>query len=112
MTKNVSSFEDFYRDELKGRPIVSQNGAMEKWLSRGQECLSRENVVIFVDPPYEKHDLYKDHTLKLLKDESVKAHIWIESDKDKGVPLEFWEEQGFTPYKVFKQGASYIALFD
>ncbi len=111
MMKNVSMLKEFFSGELKDRPVMAQNGTMEKWMSRFQECFLNENAILFVDPPYESHELYKEYTLNLLKDEKVKAEIWIESDKDKGVPLEFWESQGLTPYKVFKQGSSYIALF-
>ena len=111
MVKNVAMLQEKFPSESKMRVIGSQNGAMEKWLGRTQDCFKNERAIIFVDPPYEKHNLYKDYTLKILKDESVQAQIWIESDKDKGLPLEYWQDQGVSPYKVYKQGGSYIALF-
>ena len=111
MMKNVAMLQEKFPSESRVRAIGSQNGVMEKWLARTQDCFNNERAVIFVDPPYEKHNLYKDYTLKILKDESVQAQIWVESDKDKGLPLEYWHDQGLSPYKVYKQGGSYIALF-
>jgi 16S rRNA (guanine966-N2)-methyltransferase len=112
LKKNISTMQEHYRSEYEHRPIKAVNGNMEKWLAAPQECISKEEAILFVDPPYEIHKLYKVDTLKLLNDPNRKAQVWIESDKDKGVPLEFWIEQGLNPFKVFKQGSSYIALFD
>lgn len=111
LEKNIKLIEHDYKDELSERPLVTQSGVVEKWLSHHQDCLYSESAILFVDPPYKMHDLYKQDTLKLLNDERLKAQIWVESDKDKGVPLDFWSGQGHVPDKVFKQGGSYIALF-
>ncbi len=111
LEKNVSMMKQYYSEDIAERPIITRSGAMEKWLAQPQDCFSCENAILFVDPPYERHNLYKEDTLKILNDKSVKAQVWIESDKDKGVPLEFWSQQGHEPDKVYKQGGSYIALF-
>ncbi|MBC96743.1 MAG: hypothetical protein CME63_03280 [Halobacteriovoraceae bacterium] len=110
--KNVGIFKDIFGQEISSRPISFQNGAMEKWLSVQTSVIEREEAILFIDPPYEKHNLYKVNTLELLRNPNRKAQVWIESDKDKGVPFDFWAQQGFEAYKVFKQGGSYLALFE
>ncbi len=111
LEKNIATMKKFYPEDFAKRPIVSRAGAMEKWLAIPQECFSSKDTILFVDPPYERHSLYKEDTLKVLNNKDIKAQVWVESDKDKGVPLEFWSDQGHEPDKVFKQGGSYIALF-
>lgn len=111
LEKNVKLMKEHYTEDFTRRPITIQCGSMEKWLSHPQDCFYRENTILFVDPPYEKHDLYKKDTLRILNDDRMKAQVWIESDKDKGVPLEFWSQHGHEPDKVYKQGGSYIARF-
>jgi len=111
LQKNAKLMEEHYEDDFREREIVTQFGVIEKWLSHSQDSFYSESAILFVDPPYEMHNLYKKNTLKLLNDKNLKAQVWVESDKDKGVPLEFWSRQGHEPNKVFRQGGSYIALF-
>ena len=85
--KNVGIFKDIFGQEISSRPISFQNGAMEKWLSVQTSVIEREEAILFIDPPYEKHNLYKVNTLELLRNPNRKAQVWIESDKDKGVPF-------------------------
>lgn len=111
LMKNVKEIQSFYPEDVKERAIQFENGTMEKWLGAHSDVLKNEDAVLFIDPPYAKHSLYKENTLKIMKDPSTQCEVWIESDKDKGVPLSYWQEQELSPYKVFKQGGSYIALF-
>ena len=93
------------------RPIRASNLKVEKWFKGSVSDVNGANDILFLDPPYELHSIYKEVGPGLIRELRQTQQLWIESDKDKGLPLSFWEDSGFTPYKVFKQGGSYIALF-
>jgi 16S rRNA (guanine966-N2)-methyltransferase len=111
MKKNVDEVRQGLEEEFKQRPITCSQLKVEKWFSSLGPSLGYGNDIFFLDPPYEMHNIYKTVGLGLLEKLDGDQQLWIESDKDKGLKLEFWSEQGHEPYKVFKQGGSYLALF-
>jgi 16S rRNA (guanine966-N2)-methyltransferase len=111
LKKNAEEIQKGYQEEALKRPISVSCMNVEKWFSSLGSCAGLGNDIFFLDPPYELHNLYKNIGLGLLGMLDESQQLWIESDKDKGLPLEFWTQQGHEPHKVFKQGGSYLALF-
>jgi 16S rRNA (guanine966-N2)-methyltransferase len=72
----------------------------------------KEQTVIYLDPPYERHDLYSKAIKELLKDEWFRGHLWIESDVKKGLNLDQFKDLEEYRYKqsrsLFTHGDSYI----
>jgi len=94
--------------------IICKNMSAVKFLEHyRQEYLrldkdQQENAVIFLDPPYSENKIYYD-VVDFLKDQSwFQGQLWIESDKQKGIPSQYWLDQKFIPVKQFEQGDSYI----
>lgn len=83
------------------------SSSIQKWM---QGASPQEDEIIFFDPPYEDHTLYKDVGLRLLENRGQRE-VWIESDKQKGLKEEFWKNAGFEPDKIYSQGTSYLAIF-
>lgn len=69
----------------------------------------QDDVVIFFDPPYQKHDLYWKflETAIELKDVSS-VEVWVESDSKKGITQAQLSEKGFDQLKTFSQGDSFL----
>ena len=111
LKRNISEVTKGLDEEVLSRPITTSNILIQKWFERAGAREARGNDIFFFDPPYEMHQLYKTVGLGLLESLDDSQQLWIESDKDKGLKLEYWLDQGFEPFKVFKQGGSYLALF-
>ena len=72
----------------------------------------QERTILFFDPPYLKHALYKTFVEFILKKTWFKGEVWLESDTQKGLTPEELEDMGISRRKVFKQGTSYIYIVD
>ncbi|WP_127714689.1 RsmD family RNA methyltransferase [Halobacteriovorax sp. HLS] len=68
----------------------------------------KESVIIFIDPPYEIHNIYEE-SIKLLKNANFSGEIWIESDEQKGIKKKVLEEM-IDARKIYSQGTSFILL--
>lgn len=107
IAKNISSFQEFYPEEMSDRPIELLRGKAQQWRPAPSEA---SKTIVFLDPPYEDKKIYQDVALPLLENADI-AELWIESDRQKGLPQEHWAKLGHSPSKVFEQGTSYIAIF-
>lgn len=111
LKKNISEVTKGLDEEVMSRPIIASNISVQKWFESFGTRDTQGNDIFFFDPPYEMHHLYKTVGLGLLEALNDSQQLWIESDKDKGLKLDYWLELGFEPFKVFRQGGSYLALF-
>lgn len=70
--------------DLEGRIKISSIDAI-MWVQKelNFEVSDTENCVIFLDPPYENHQIYFG-VLKALTEQGFKGEIWVESDVFKG----------------------------
>lgn len=60
-----------------------------KWLERelNFQLSSTENVILYLDPPYEQHLLYQQ-ALERLKEQGFRGEVWLEADRLKGPKAE------------------------
>lgn len=80
----------------------------KNYLALDQE--KQENVILFLDPPYEKTEIYEFFLKTMLLEDWFRGQSWIESDNHKGLLVSWWEEQGVTPKKVYKHGDSTVLI--
>ncbi len=113
LKRNTEAVVKGLEPDEKERPIALGQKRVEKWFSSLASVgpIGHGSDIFFLDPPYEFHDLYKKVGLGLLERIDDSQQVWIESDKEKGLKLEFWLKEGHEPFKIFKQGGSYLALF-
>ncbi|OUR96442.1 hypothetical protein A9Q84_08805 [Halobacteriovorax marinus] len=94
--------------------IQLQKGDAIKWLSKFQSTymamseIEKESVIIFIDPPYEQHEIYKS-ALNILNEINFCGEIWIESDEQKGIKKSYLQEL-FPDKKIYSQGTSFILI--
>ena len=105
--KNVEDIKSFLPEEVSLRPISIKKQSAEACL---KELDLRSDTIVFLDPPYEKIVLLEKLLNQILMTCNVEA-LWLESDIQKGLTVDYWESKGWVPKKVFKQGTSYIAVF-
>lgn len=81
-----------------------------KWLSQYMsfELAQDEQTILFMDPPYENHQLYLD-ILELLKSKEFKGEVWLEADHLVGQNFEL-----LTAYldltKTVEQGDHFVLI--
>lgn len=73
------------------------------------ELPDTENVILFIDPPYENHALYFD-LLKLLKESEFKGEIWLESDRLKGPKIDTVTGAFHSVIKTVEQGDHFVVV--
>lgn len=75
--------------------------------SSNQENIQSEKIIIFLDPPYQNHEIYLQ-CLHFLKQEKFRGELWVESDRVKGLREDhlkiFFEEN----YKFLKHSDHFI----
>lgn len=115
--QNVKKLMLKHQDEIDERQIVTRQAKALNWLNQFRreylnwDELKQENTIIFLDPPYDKKDLYQDIASFALREWFV-GRLWIESDRQKGLPSEFWDSWGDQFVKTYFQGTSYVAVLD
>jgi 16S rRNA (guanine966-N2)-methyltransferase len=90
-----------------------------KWLKQflvlEQAQIEKQQLdsLLFVDPPYERKDLYRQ-TLSFIAEFKKPMMVWIESDQQKGLKLTDLERElkslGYDCGKSYFQGSSFIAI--
>lgn len=114
LEKNLEIIESYAEDE--DRPIQVANSNFERWVSAFSEEYSRWSeeerraCIIYFDPPYHMHKLYKSVVMGLIHPDWFTGELWLESDEKKGLPLSLWREMGLKEKKVFTQGTSYVLI--
>lgn len=107
LNENVKRFNEKHKENYKYeiKTYLSDALKMIKKLN-----LENKKVIFYIDPPFEKHDLY----FNIL--EEVRDHnclVWIESDLQKGLkPDEISEFLKKESVKVYTQGSNFISYFD
>lgn len=82
-----------------------------KWLTREMNfhAINQENTILYLDPPYENHSLYRD-VLKALKEMQFQGEVWIESDRLKGLVKEELTQALNSVIKVVEQGDHFVLV--
>ncbi len=109
LKKNIETIDQKY--QVSRRYELISIGA-EKSVKTFLKNLRDENIesesAIFLDPPYENHQVYFE-VIKFLISEKFQGALWIESDKQKGPKLELLT-QGLKVNREFSQGDSFILI--
>jgi 16S rRNA (guanine966-N2)-methyltransferase len=83
LLKNQEKISTAFKFE-KSSIVVSTIEA-RSWIQRelNYQLIDTEDVILYLDPPYEDHKLYFD-ILSSLKEKNFKGEIWLEADRLKG----------------------------
>lgn len=73
------------------------------------ELPDTENVIIFLDPPYDNHALYTD-VLTQLKQMQFKGEVWLETDRLKGPSKESLTGAFHSIIKTVEQGDHFVVV--
>ena len=117
LNSNIKKLARKFAEQFIQRRILSYKISAQSWLQKLQaqyvswDDVRQKNTILFIDPPYQKHDLYHQLVSLDLR-EWYSGQIWIESDRQKGLKLEHWEEWGKQFLKTYVQGTSYVAILD
>ena len=68
----------------------------------------KEQTIIFIDPPYSERNIYLDVLKTLTEEPWYFGQLWIESDPEKGIPIQVLKDLKLNQDKLFLQGESYI----
>lgn len=87
-----------------------------KWFNEMRDYFIKKNaeVIIFFDPPYEDHELYRKFLIKIKEEASPSFIYWIESDEVKGYKSEkILQDLNLAKDDVhyYRQGDSFIMIF-
>lgn len=90
--------------------VVSQSDALG-WLQKElrYQFPETEDVILFLDPPYEQHQLYFD-VLKSLKESGFAGEVWLESDRLKGPKRETLIGAFHSIIKTVEQGDHFVVV--
>ncbi len=115
---NVSLISLKHEEDIKQRNITIKFQDVLSFISsflKDTEQLpsfQKTDTILFFDPPYENHVLYKS-VFDLLNKSDFVGELWVESDRQKGVKLEdlMQMSKNMKHYKTLEQGTSFIAMF-
>lgn len=117
LKKNLEKIQERFGDEVEEREIKLIGKSLNVWFEYFKKSYLlekeewRNSTVIFFDPPYDFHDMYKKWLVKnILEDGWFTGQLWVESDEKKGVPSSFWDQFGLKDSRLITQGDSYILL--
>jgi len=91
--------------------IQLSNMDAKLWVSRelNYELSQSLNVILYIDPPYEQHQVYFD-VLNSLKEKGFQGELWLESDKLKGPKAKDLIGAFHTVIKTVEQGDHFVLV--
>lgn len=114
LQKNYLKLQEKYQKYAKETSIELVSASASQWAKTSLErhLENYQNIVLFFDPPYRDHDLYKQ-TFSTIKNlgSRYQFECWIESDKNLGIHYDQWLEIGGDPDKYYVQGTSFFILY-
>lgn len=115
--ENVQGLKSKYSKELKERPIRYSQANILSYLSIIKDeyikwdKTKRDYTIFFFDPPYHEAKLYQKVIEEVIVGESwFSGILWLESDRQKAGPVEYWDKIGPSTDKVYAQGTSYVLV--
>lgn len=73
------------------------------------ELPDTENVIVFIDPPYESHNLYFE-VLNQLKEMQYQGEVWLEADRLVGPPKDKLTGAFHSIIKTVEQGDHFVLV--
>lgn len=82
-----------------------------KWVEKelAYEIPDSKDAILFFDPPYEDHDLYRK-VLAQLKQQNFEGEVWVESDSLMGLSLEELTGVFHSVIKTVQQGDHFVLI--
>lgn len=82
-----------------------------KWIDKelSYQIPVTDEVIIYIDPPYENHNFYFQ-ILESLKKQNFKGEVWLESDRLKGPTLEKITGAFHSVIKTLEQGDHFVVV--
>jgi len=111
LSKNCELAKKHYSEEFVLRPIRPIFSKVERWVTQNFSVVNSDQVIIYLDPPYDKKSIY-EKVIEQLKKCSFKGELWLESCSQKGMSPAYWTEMFSShTFKVYEQGSAYIIRF-
>ena len=90
--------------------IVSNSDALG-WLQKEMryQFPQTDDVILFLDPPYEQHQIYFD-VLNFLKESGFAGEVWLESDRLKGPKRDSLIGAFHSVIKTVEQGDHFVLV--
>jgi len=113
LESNVNYLTKKFPSEIRDRPIKTVCSTFQKYWKTSQWQAAGTSVTIFIDPPYENHELYLRLISLIGSSAELQAELWIESDKHKGPNWESLKLEDFSykESKLVKQGSHFLGVF-
>ena len=117
LKKNIAGLREKFPEEEKRRPLLLECQKLPQYFYRFKQTYQswdhsqQLNTVLFFDPPYNQHLLYRKVLEQIFVGGWFKGNLYLESDKQKGVQLDAMPAISLPPSKTFLQGGHYLALF-
>lgn len=118
LKENIKNFENQFSSRFDFEFSYTM-GKVESWLSSFKnQYLSwdldqRENTIFFFDPPYNMVDLYKKVIeQELLEQNWFQGLIWVESDRLKGLPKQYWHDKNCQIHGEYEHSDSYLIVLE
>ncbi len=106
--KNQEALMKSFRFEAD-RFHLTQHDA-KKWVERELSYFgATEDSILFFDPPYGDHALYRD-VIALLKEREFAGEVWVESDRLSGIPLTELTGLFHSIIKTVEQGDHFVVV--
>lgn len=85
------------------------NLTAQNWIQKElpYELPDTENVILFLDPPYDNHELYFE-VLRLLKEKNFKGEVWLEGDRLIGRKQDLVTGAFHSVIKTVEQGDHFV----
>jgi 16S rRNA (guanine966-N2)-methyltransferase len=96
---------------LDEKNIVVSGVDARKWVERELSYLQvdGEDTILFLDPPYAEHSLYRD-VISLLKEKNYRGELWVESDRLSGIKLPEVTGLFHSVIKTVEQGDHFVVV--
>lgn len=117
LSNNIKKITQRFEPEARERRIVFQQMKATSWLEQFKllyqnwDEAKQRNTILFLDPPYEKKQLYEQLASLELR-QWFRGRLWVESDRQKGLAATHWEIWQEQFVKTYTQGTSYVAVLD
>ena len=103
LEKNLERYKE--KIGLDEQQVVLSNRPFGLFLQQWSE--RSEDVVVYLDPPYEKHALYQEFWQAM---HGFQGEVWVESDELKGVKLIDQRQQLNEVIKEVTQGSHWMLV--
>jgi 16S rRNA (guanine966-N2)-methyltransferase len=115
LEKNIKSFQNKFH--YLDREITSQKIDVLRWMDKFRVFYAtlnkeeEERVILYFDPPYEDIELYKAFFIKL-REINFFGVLITEACRQKTMPIESFKEEFGLPTRNYRQGTSFLFLYD